>query len=768
MHSKQFIRLCVATLLGITSFTAHSIELIVDSTSDAVDISAGDGLCETAAATCTLRAAVQEANALAGADTITIPPGIYKFTLAGNAEDLSASGDLDVTSAITFNGSGADQVFIDAMGLDRVFDIIYSNSPSILGNATLNGVTIRNGNISGSGLGGGIKNRGILVLNDSNVDRNTSIPGGAGIHSAFYGYPLTGNLEINRSVISNNDTQSQGAGIYIDNMPAVIRDSVIRDNWNGFTATAILGGGIYHSSTTFPSPSLEIYNTTISNNAVTSNGGGIYSMGGGAVTIENSTISGNAATSTASGEGYGGGAFFFGDITNPANVSLTNVTLANNSAGNGGGGIYLEDSNVAGGAAATLTNTLLSANIGGDCLNADAGGYSTIIEIGTSLDSDNSCAVTLSGVDPLLEALSDNNGPGLTHALAVGSPAINAAAACLASDQRSFTRPASGCDIGAYEVEGIAPAVAVVTPTANTGVSTDTSGNSAPIAYDLPAAVVAGSAVTSIMNASDVDGDPLYYQFPLTAPTQGTVGRPVAGSINDIAQAFVYTALGTATGTDSFTYRACDAYGACSPPATIIITIDPGSASGEVSVNVTQGSGNVNDLVVVSETSLNSVAPDIDYSYPLGGFFFTVDGIPTDSSGTATSVAVTIQLPLAADLPTNAEVRKLDNSGVWRTLSSTPSATLSSAVVDSVAKTITLTLVDNDIYDLDPTVGVVDDPIAIGVPVATAQSTTSSESNSGASATSGGGGSTDAAWLLCVLLILCRLKSKLPNGGEYA
>jgi len=749
MQSKQFIRLFVAAMFGTLSFTANAVEFIVDATADAVDISAGDGLCETAAATCTLRAAVQEANALAGDDTITIPPGIYNFTLAGNAEDLSATGDLDITSVITFNGAGADQVFIDAMELDRVFDIIHNNSLSIMGEATINGVTIRNGAISGSGLGGGIKNRGVLVLNDSNVDRNSSIPGGAGIHAAFYGWPLAGRLEINRSVISNNNTQSQGAGLTIDNTPAVIRDSVIRDNWSGFSATAVMGGGIYHSSTTFPPVSLEIYNSTIHNNAVTAEGGGIYSMGGGAITIENSTISGNAATSTLTGEGYGGGGFFFGDITNPATVSLTNVTLANNSAGNGGGGIYLEDSNVAGGAAVTLTDTLLSANPGGDCLNADSAGFSTVSEAGTSLDSDNSCGVTLSGVDPLLAALSDNGGPGMTHALGTGSPAIDAAGACLANDLRSFTRPASGCDIGAYEVEGVAPATAVVTPAANTGVSTDTSGNSAPVAYDLPAAVVAGSAVTSIMNASDIDGDPLYYEFPLTAPTQGSVGRPISGSADDIAQAFVYTALGSASGTDSFTYRACDAYGACSAPATINITINPGTVSTEVNVNVTQGTGNVNDLVVVSEASLNSVAPDIDYTYPLGGFFFTVDSIPTDNSGTATTVVVTIQLPVAADLPANAEVRKLDNSGVWRTLGSTPGATLSSAVVDSVAKTITLTLVDNDIYDLDPAVGVVDDPIAIGVPVAAAS--TSSESGSTASTTTSGGGA-GLFWLMLMLL----------------
>jgi CSLREA domain-containing protein len=736
----KLLYLSLSAIISIASFSASAVEFVVDSQSDTVDIANGDGVCATADNNCSLRAAIQEANALAGADTITVSPGIYKLAITGNAEDSAATGDLDITSVIAINGAGADQVFIDGMGIDRVFDIIYNNSLSILGDATINGVTIRNGITANSGFGGGIRSRGVLVLNDSNVDRNNSIPGGAGIHAAFYGYPINGRLEINRSVISNNTTQSDGGGIYIENIPAVIRDSVIRDNWNTFGSIPIQGGGIYHISSTFPSVSLAIYNSSLYNNTATNKGGAIYSLGGSVITIENSTISGNAASSTLSGEGYGGGAFFFGDISNPANVTLTNMTIANNSAGNGGGGIYLEDSNSAGGAAVTLVDTLFSANINGDCLDADAGSFSVINEAGTSLDSDGSCGVTLSAIDPQLEVLNDNGGPGLTHALASSSPAINSASACLANDQRSFSRPASSCDIGAYELEGNAPSPLVTTPAANTGVSTDTSGNNTPVAFDLPAAVIAGSAVTSIMNAYDIDGDPLYYEFPLTPPTQGTVGRAVAGSINDIAQAFTYTASATAAGIDSFTYRACDAYGACSPPATIQITINTGTSASEITVNVTQGTGNVNDLSVASEASLNTVAPDIDYTYPLGGFFFTVDSIPTDSSGTATTVTVTIQLPLSANLPDNAEVRKLDNSGVWHTLSSTPNALFSTALIDSAARTITLTLVDNDIYDLDPTIGVVDDPVAIGIPVAAQQnSTTSPDSTPVASTTSGGG-----------------------------
>jgi CSLREA domain-containing protein len=48
---------------------------VVNSTADAVDADLTDGVCLTAANTCTLRAAIQQANASAVADRINLPAG---------------------------------------------------------------------------------------------------------------------------------------------------------------------------------------------------------------------------------------------------------------------------------------------------------------------------------------------------------------------------------------------------------------------------------------------------------------------------------------------------------------------------------------------------------------------------------------------------------------------------------------------------------------------------------------------------------------------
>src|SRR5437660_359344 len=98
---------------------AQAATFTVDSTLDAVDAHPGDGVCATATNVCTLRAAIQEANALAGADTINVPAGMYTLSIPGSFEDEAATGDLDITDDLTLIGAGARSTIIDGGGLDR-------------------------------------------------------------------------------------------------------------------------------------------------------------------------------------------------------------------------------------------------------------------------------------------------------------------------------------------------------------------------------------------------------------------------------------------------------------------------------------------------------------------------------------------------------------------------------------------------------------------------------------------------------------------------
>ena len=59
----------------------------VNTTSDTVDKNPGDGVCADINNQCSLRAAIMEANAFPGTDTIMVPNGTYTLTIA-RAEPL--------------------------------------------------------------------------------------------------------------------------------------------------------------------------------------------------------------------------------------------------------------------------------------------------------------------------------------------------------------------------------------------------------------------------------------------------------------------------------------------------------------------------------------------------------------------------------------------------------------------------------------------------------------------------------------------------------
>ncbi len=220
------------------------------------------------------------------------------------------------------------------------------------------------------------------------------------------------------------------------------------------------GGGLTVSGSPL---TLSIRRSTISNNAVhgqNTAGGGLH-VGGAQGTFEavNVTVSGNDSTGSASSQG---GGMFIAQNTG-LEIDLSNVTVTDNSAGVGsGGGLAL-----AGvlGPAVNLRNSIVAGNVGAEAPDCDStvgfptssGGYNIF---GTG----NACFFSIFGpdliADPLLEALADNGGGTLTHALEPTSLAIDAGnpSGCIdgmipvAVDQRGQMR-SQPCDVGAFELQ---------------------------------------------------------------------------------------------------------------------------------------------------------------------------------------------------------------------------------------------------------------------------------------------------------------------------
>ena len=99
---------------------------------------------------------------------------------------------------------------------------------------------------------------------------------------------------------------------------------------------------------------------------------------------------------------------------------------------------------------------------GGNCVSTLVDEGSDEVRIGTNLLNlveGGGCQAEFTD-DPKLGSLQDNGGPTFTHAIAVDSPAVDAApeTGCpMDVDQRGEPRPSaidpSSCDIGAFEVQ---------------------------------------------------------------------------------------------------------------------------------------------------------------------------------------------------------------------------------------------------------------------------------------------------------------------------
>src|SRR5262249_51373685 len=139
----------------------------VDSTSDAVDAHPGDGTALTATGQITLRSALQEANALAGDDTIVLPAGTYTLAIPGTGENSPGPGDLDISGDLTITGADPRTTVVDGDEIDRIFEIMPDVIVSISDISVQGGATPDANGPNGVGSeGGGIDNKGHLTLTD--------------------------------------------------------------------------------------------------------------------------------------------------------------------------------------------------------------------------------------------------------------------------------------------------------------------------------------------------------------------------------------------------------------------------------------------------------------------------------------------------------------------------------------------------------------------------------------------------------------------------
>ncbi len=417
---KKFLTILILSL-GINMFggggeaNALGILYTVDSTGDGGNVGPST-ICDDGTGQCTLRAAIEAANAHIGADGIDI-------VVTGTINLTSSLPN--ITESLDIYGPGADFLTVSGGGGWRIFNV---TGPGAVNN--LIGLTISNGN---SGEGSGIYNASTLNVANCTIISNLARDGG-GIYN-------TGSMNVTNCTIISNSALDYGGGIYNSGTLNVANCRISSNSTQRVGLNRGDGGGIYNSG------SMNVTNCTLSSNSVLADGGGIFSSG--TVNLTNSTITGNRAVVGGGVVNSGIGGIFSvkssiialntaASPTNPQDVYRTFVSQGFNLIGKtDGSGSFTASTDLTGTAASPLDPKL----------------------------------------DP--SGLQDNGGPTDTIALLCDSPAIDKGTSegltgTLTTDQRDAGFPRTiddpltpnasggdGTDIGAFESHVCKPTVVI-------------------------------------------------------------------------------------------------------------------------------------------------------------------------------------------------------------------------------------------------------------------------------------------------------------------
>lgn len=269
---------------------------------DAVDIVIGDGVCATSGGVCTLRAAIQEANASPAFDTIMFSVPVVTLSLAGTGEDAAANGDLDIITPMEINGFS---VAVQVLHQERAYHIPAPTSASLFGFSITGVRTADDGGAFFAGSGANVTLRSVHVHHNS----APTILAAVNANSVTIDQSSFAFNSVNAGTIKNHQSAN-----------FVLRNSTVTHN----AGSAV--GGVSTASSDVQSAAFEHVTITANTSFGTQpeNVGGIFIGGDGAPTIRNSIIGGNTALSNGAADDCyivptrffvsGGGNVFYADM----------------------------------------------------------------------------------------------------------------------------------------------------------------------------------------------------------------------------------------------------------------------------------------------------------------------------------------------------------------------------------------------------------------------------------------------------------------------
>lgn len=316
VSSSSGLQFVTGQRIGSFSVRIESPEVFyVTHSLDTVDANVGDGICLDVSGACSLRAAIQEANAAAPSPrTIILDVNEAQVSIGHQVDPSSnfpnsgqidglpnvanvsgwsdeSTGDLDIVGNVSIVGNQTSRSVIRGLGGDRIFKV----HPN--GSLSLQRVTISGGVAPADQGGGGILSAGTVELDRVAISGNTSLSAGNGLGGG--GIALWGGSLLVRDSTFAGNTAEIGGGLLASNLAtAAISGSTFVEN------TATIGSGL----------------PTVDPERI--GGGGIVALKSGAIEVSNTTFSANQAVNAA------GAAVGVYSLVPTVNVASTNVPLA--------------------------------------------------------------------------------------------------------------------------------------------------------------------------------------------------------------------------------------------------------------------------------------------------------------------------------------------------------------------------------------------------------------------------------------------------------
>jgi RTX calcium-binding nonapeptide repeat (4 copies)/Right handed beta helix region len=468
-----------------------------------------------------LRSAIASAQA---GDTIQFAPSLANQTIT------LTSGELALTKSIEIDGSGAPNLTLSGNNVSRIFSAGDGINFSLKNLALVNGKTTEKGGAvwlrdggtaitvfncrfenNEAGVGGAIQignggratvlnsqfngNKGVsannsfsagAIANDGSgemVIKNTQFANNLGFNGGAI-YSLLSPLTVENCKFINNEAIGEGGGAIFTDGGSTI---AVRGSWfegnkaqgeggalflYGYAPDQIIledstvinnsvakgtqgfGNGIARGGGLRSNSDLTIRNVTFANNTSAGQGGGIWIDGDSPINISNSTFSGNRVT-----DDIGGAMVLNTGINAPVNI--VNTTIVNNWANRANGAIWMNHWEQP----VTLTNSIVAFNTASGVYYEQQVGYQPKdgggnIEYPAPVYPGRRVAANSQIIDPKIGGLQEVDGV-MIHPLMAGSPAINAgvtsaATASVTIDQRNVPRD-SRIDIGSFELSSGTP-----------------------------------------------------------------------------------------------------------------------------------------------------------------------------------------------------------------------------------------------------------------------------------------------------------------------